>query len=197
MVHMFVGDERDVPHDHVESNYGMIQRTMLDFLPIPLSNVHPMRADAPDIAAASAEYEQTIRGIVPADGGGLPRFDAVLLGMGSDGHVASLFPQSELLGEKSRLVASCVMPVINRRRMTITLPIINAARNVVLLVTGADKAPAVAKVVSDDASARATVPAGAINPHDGCSRRPRRGPAPNLRPQQAGVAVGRVVGAGS
>lgn len=166
-VEFFFTDERDVPHDDVDSNFGMIQRLLLDHLPVPAHQVHPMPADAPDLDAAAAEYEHTVRRCVPPGPEGLPRFDAVLLGMGGEGHVASLFPDLEALEERDRLVVAAHVPQLGRKRMTLTFPVINAARNVVLLVTGEDKADAVAGVLSDDAPSRERFPASGVRPAGG------------------------------
>lgn len=164
---VFFGDERDVPQDHSESNYGMAQRTLLDNLPIEPGQVHPMPADAPDLQVAAADYEQRIRNIVPAGDGGVPRFDLILLGMGADGHTASLFPYTEALDEADRLVLSCFVPVLGRNRMTFTFPLINAARHVIVLVTGSDKADAIFRVLGDDDAAKADLPAARIAPAEG------------------------------
>ena len=168
-VHVFLGDERDVQQDHIESNYYMVQRALLDHLPIPPTNVHPMRGDAGDLQAAATEYEGTIRQIVGGRGKGLPRFDLVLLGMGADGHTASLFPGSTAVDETQKLVVACRVDVLGRQRMTITFPLINAARNVMLLVTGDDKAQAAACLLGKtraDAFCR-DMPALRIAPTDG------------------------------
>ena len=164
---IFFGDERDVPLDHIESNYNMAQRSLLDHLPIEPGRIHPMRGDAADLVAAAREYEQTVRRIVPSEGGSLPRFDLVLLGMGGDGHTASLFPNTSALEEKIALVASNFVPVLNRTRLTFTYPLINAARNVILLVTGDDKAEAVSLLLSEDAQKQKRVPASGVSPVDG------------------------------
>ena len=164
---VFFGDERDVPQDHAESNYRMAQRTLLDHVPIDLKRVHPMPADADDLQVAAAAYEETIRRIVPADGHDVPRFDLILLGMGGEGHTASLFPGTEAIREQSRLVVSCFVPVLGRSRMTITYPLINAARCVILFVTGRDKAGGVACLLGDDEAARRRLPASGVAPTDG------------------------------
>lgn len=165
---VFFGDERDVPHDDVESNYYMAQQTLLDHIPVDPSRVHPMHADTEDIVAAAEEYEQTIRQTVPADDKGLPRFTLVLLGMGGDGHTASLFPGCDhVLDEPRKLVVGHFVPVLGRRRMTLTFPIINAAQNVMLLVTGDDKAAAVQKLLSDEEKVRMGIPASRVAPTDG------------------------------
>jgi len=164
---VFFGDERDVGQDHIESNYNMVQRTMLDHLPIQPQRVHPMPADSDDLEAAAAEYEQTIRRIVPLGPDGLPRFDLILLGMGGDGHVASLFPGTEVLSETRKLVAAYFVPVLGRYRMTFTFGLINAARMVILLVTGADKAEAVAGMLSDCPPPVEQLPGVGVAPADG------------------------------
>ena len=164
---MFFGDERDVPPDHIESNYGMIQRTLLDNLPVEPARVHRMPADWINLDAAAAEYERAVHRIVPTDGGEIPRFDLILLGMGGDGHTASLFPYTDALNEENRLVLSHYVPVLGRKRMTFTFPLINAARHVVMMVTGADKSEAVADLLGDEAALRNRLPAARVRPTDG------------------------------
>ncbi len=165
-VRVFFGDERDVPQDHVESNFRLVSRTLLDHVPIPLSNVHPMPADSSDLPAAAEEYEGLIRRNVPVEDN-LPRFDLVLLGMGGDGHVGSLFPNTPALDETQRLVVTQHVPIIGRNRMTLTFPLINAARHVMFFVTGPDKAAAVGAVLSEDAEVRAKYPASRVAPTSG------------------------------
>lgn len=164
---VFFGDERDVPQDHAESNYRMAQRTLLDHVPIEPSRVHPMPADAADLGAAAEAYERTIRQVVPAGQDGIPRFDLILLGMGVEGHTASLFPDTPALQERQKLVVGNYVPVLRRNRMTFTYPLINAARNVILMVTGPDKAATVARLLSGDEQTRAGLPASGVNPADG------------------------------
>jgi 6-phosphogluconolactonase len=166
-VEVFFGDERAVPHDDIDSNYRMAQRTLLDNLPIEPSRVHPMPADADNLQAAAVEYEQTIRRIVPAGAGGIPRFDLVLLGMGADGHTASLFPRTDALNERNKLVTAYFVPVLGRNRMTFTYPLINAARNIMLLVTGEDKADAIGRLLAGNQANNQDLPVGNLNPTDG------------------------------
>ena len=163
-VEVFFGDERDVPQDHVESNYRMVQKRLLDHVPVPPFQVHPMPADSDDLIVASDEYERIIRQVVTDQVDDIPQFDLVLLGMGGDGHTASLFPGTDALNEQQRLVTACFVPVLGRRRMTFTFPLINAARNVILLVTGSDKAQAVEKLLSGDPAAQQTLPAARLKP---------------------------------
>ena len=166
-VEVFFGDERDVPQDHVESNYGMVQRTLLDNVPIQPAHVHPMPADAEDLDGAAANYERCLREVVKAGADGIPRFDLALLGMGADGHTASIFPFTDAVTEKQKLVMAYFVPVLGRSRMTFTFPLINAARNIILLVTGADKAEAVAAILGDEKEAKKRLPAAGIAPTDG------------------------------
>ena len=164
-VQVFFGDERDVSQDDVESNYHMAQTTLLDNVPIQPANVHPMPADNVNLAAAADEYEQDVRQSVPnSDQSNIPQFDLILLGMGGDGHTCSLFPGTESLAEDKKLITAYYVPVLGRNRMTFTFPLINAARCIVLLVTGQDKAEVVSKLLSDDPEATAGIPAGQIDP---------------------------------
>ena len=163
-VEVFFGDERDVPQDDVASNFRMAQRTLLDHVPIDLMHVHPMPADSEDIEAAAAGYEKAIHKAVPANERGIPRFDLILLGMGGDGHTASLFPETAALDENEKLVLGYHVPKLGRHRMSVTFPLINAARNVLLFVTGADKADAVAKLFGTDNQARSELPISRVCP---------------------------------
>jgi len=166
-VAIFWGDERDVPHDNVESNYRMATRVLLDHLPLDPHRIYPMPADRDDLEAGALEYEATLRQFVPANDDGMPVFDLILLGMGADGHAASLFPGSWAVEETQRLVVAPFVPVLGRRRMTFTVPLLNAARCVIFLVTGEDKAPVMHEVLTDPAAATATRPAARIQPANG------------------------------
>ena len=165
-VEVFLGDERDVPQDHVDSNFRMIQRTLLDKAPIDWSRVHVMRADAEDIDHAAAEYEGTIRHLLPPDSDGIGQFDVMMLGMGGDGHTASLFPENPALNETRKLVVSVFVPVLGRKRITVTFPLINASRNVLMLITGDDKAEMVRRIFGPHGP-DPTFPAGRIDPLHG------------------------------
>ena len=166
-IQIFFGDERDVPQNHVENNYGMVADILIDHVPIPLTQVHPMPADSRDLSAAAEQYENLVRRVVPAENGDIPRFDCILLGMGAEGHTASLFPDTPALVERNRLVVAQYVPVIGRNRMTFTFPLINAARNVIFLVTGGDKAPAVQAVLKGDPDCRTHYPAAHVGPLSG------------------------------
>ncbi len=161
---IFFGDERNVPRDHPDSNYRMTRRSLLDHVPIEPCQVHPMCAGAGDLPAAAAQYEELIRRVVPTGAGGVPEFDVIMLGMGADGHVAGLFADTEGLKEREKLVVAHFVPALGQWRMTFTFGLINAARNVLMLITGEKKAHAVATLLGDDHAARANLPASRVAP---------------------------------
>jgi len=136
-VDVFFGDERAVPPDHPDSNYRMIHLALLSRVPIPAGQVHRMEAERPDREAAAREYERSLP----------PRLDVLLLGMGPDGHTASLFPGSAALDERHRLVLPVLGAKAPAERLTITPPVIEAARKVAVIATGEDKALMVARAV--------------------------------------------------
>ena len=127
--HIFWSDERCVPPDHVDSNYQMVRKWLLDRLPQHPGLVARPRVEPPPDEAARA-YEQVIRETVPADAKGIPRFDMILLGMGDDGHTASLFPGSQALKETGRLVTADYVRRYDAHRLTFTYPLLNAGRHV-------------------------------------------------------------------
>lgn len=145
-VHFFWGDERCVPPDHPESNFRMVRGVLLDKLSAPGPRVHPIQAARPPDEAA-AEYEQLLREVVPAGADGVPALDLVILGLGEDGHTASLFPGTAVLEERSRLVLPGVAPVEPSARVTLTFAAVNAARRVLFLVSGERKARIVRDVL--------------------------------------------------
>lgn len=162
-VDLFFGDERCVPTDHADSNYRMAREALLDRVPIPASRVHRMEAERADLERAAEEYESKLRAICDAKDTEPPRLDLVLLGMGSDGHTASLFPGSPLLLEAHRMVG--VGPSPNgTRRMSLTFPALNAARAVLFAATGADKAPALRAVLRGEPGAP---PSASVSPPEG------------------------------
>jgi 6-phosphogluconolactonase len=139
-VHVFWSDERAVPPDNTESNYGMARRELLVRVPIPQANVHRMEAEKPNIGRAAHDYEETLRKYLELDDRGFPRFHLIFLGMGNDGHTASLFPGTRVPRQTSRWVSTPMVAKFNARRMTLTLPVLDAAQHVVFLVVGAEKA---------------------------------------------------------
>ncbi|MYH63876.1 MAG: 6-phosphogluconolactonase [Caldilineaceae bacterium SB0675_bin_29] len=143
---IFWSDERCVPPEHSESNYRLVRETLLDRLQQAPGLVARMPGEIPPEQAAR-DYESTIREFVPADDTGIPRFDLILLGMGDDGHTASLFPGSQALNETDRLVAADFVTQIDSHRLTFTFPLINAGRHVLILVSGASKASTLKSVL--------------------------------------------------
>ena len=139
-VHFFWGDERHVPPDHTDSNYRMTNETMLSKVPVPAENIHRIRAENPDAGKAAEDYEQELREFFRIAPEQLPAFDCVFLGMGPDGHTASLFPGTEALHERKRLVVSNWVDKFQSYRITMTAPVLNNADLVIFLVSGEEKA---------------------------------------------------------
>ena len=147
-VDIFWSDERCVPSDSEDSNYHLAQQVLLSKIPLPASEVHRMPADQPDRDAASQAYTEEMQRTFGTNG--IPNFDLIQLGMGPEGHTASLFPHQESLHEQQRLVMPVIVPKPPPPRLTFTPPLLNAARYVLFLVTGADKADAVQAVLEGE-----------------------------------------------
>jgi 6-phosphogluconolactonase len=138
-VQVFWGDERYVPSEDLSSNYRMAKEALLDHVPCPPANIHPMPTHFPTADAAARDYERTLRNHFVGE---WPQFDLVLLGIGDDGHTASLFPGSLALAERSRWVVAARAPAEPHMRLTLTLPALIRARAISVLVAGAAKAEA-------------------------------------------------------
>jgi len=164
-VHLFWGDERAVPPNHEDSNFGMAWRALISKLRIPPGNVHRLRGEL-DPDAAAREYERELRGFFEQGAGAVPRFDLVLLGLGADGHTASLFPGSELLEERERLVAATPEKRSGSRRLTLTCPVLNNAACIMFIVTGEEKVGTL-RAVLEEREGPARYPAQLIQPDDG------------------------------
>jgi 6-phosphogluconolactonase len=162
----FWGDERHVPPTDPDSNYRMADETMLSKIPVSAANVFRIKAENPDAEAAALAYEQTLQKFFALEAGQFPRFDLILLGMGPDGHTASLFPGTGALHEKSRLVVANWVEKLKASRFTLTLPVLNSAACVVFLVSGTDKAPALHAVLEGDAPGE-QYPAKLVRPTNG------------------------------
>lgn len=162
----FWGDERHVPPTDAESNYRMADEAMLSKIPVAAGNVFRIATENPHAAAAADAYEQTLRKFFQLGPGEFPRFDLILLGMGPDGHTASLFPGTAALQEKSRLVVANWVEKLKASRITLTLPVLNAARCVAFLVSGTDKADALKAVLEGDAPGE-QYPSKLVKPSDG------------------------------
>lgn len=163
---VFWGDERCVPPDHPESNYRMAAETLLRHLPLRPGRIHRMRGEDPDPARAAAEYDALLRETFGVAPGVLPRFDLVLLGLGADGHIASLFPGSPALREVARLVVAVSVERLRARRLTLTLPVLNAAAAILFLVSGEDKAEAL-RAALEAAPGAEPLPAQLVRPREG------------------------------
>jgi 6-phosphogluconolactonase len=146
-VEFFWGDERSVPPDHPDSNFGAAYATLISQLPrVRPERVHRMPAEASDLDAAALSYESELRLAFDARGAEPPALDLIWLGMGADGHTASLFPGSAALDEQERWVVGNWAPSQEAWRMTLTFPMLNAGRDVIFVVTGADKAAALHEI---------------------------------------------------
>ncbi len=142
---LFWVDERTVPPDHSDSNYRMTREALLDHVPLNSQQIHRMEGELPPEEAA-ARYESELRNTFRLEGAESPRFDLLQLGMGPDGHTASLFPHTAAIHEMGRLVTANEVPQMNTWRLTLTWPVINHARSVFFLIAGADKASRVHEV---------------------------------------------------
>ena len=163
-IHFFWGDERHVPPDHADSNYRMAREAMLAKVPVPAANIHRIKSEYTEAQSAADEYEEDLRDffkLVPYE---LPRFDLVLLGMGPDGHTASLFPGTDALDERERLVVANWVEKFNAFRITMTLPVLNNAASVFFFVSGAEKAEVLREVLEGE---RDRFPSQLIHPADG------------------------------
>jgi len=165
-VFFFWGDERHVPPTDSESNYRMAEETLLSKIPVAPANVFRIPAENPHASAAAEAYEQTLRTFFTLEPGQFPCFDLILLGMGPDGHTASLFPETAALQEKSRLVVANWVEKFKTDRITLTLPVLNAARSVAFLVSGVDKAAALHEVLETDVPGE-QYPSKLVRPSDG------------------------------
>ena len=143
--HVFWGDERYVSHDDPESNYRMARETLLEHVPCPAGNIHPMPTHFPSADAAARDYERTLRNYFGTD---WPGFDLCLLGLGEEGHTASLFPGSPALEEETRWVVAVETPADPPLRLTLTLPALTRAANIYVLVAGSKKASALRHVLT-------------------------------------------------
>jgi 6-phosphogluconolactonase len=146
-IHFFWGDERHVPPDHPDSNFRMAREAMLDRVPVPAENVYRIPAEEPDAQRAAAEYESALRSFFAPAPGEWPRFDLILLGLGKDGHTASLFPGGDAVRERERLVVAPWVEAQKTFRITLTPPVLNHARRAMFLVSGEEKAEALHAVL--------------------------------------------------
>lgn len=165
-MHFFWGDERHVPPDHPDSNYRTACEVLLAKVPVPAANVHRIPAENPNVDEVAQAYEDAMRAFFRLSEGQFPRFDLVLLGLGADGHTASLFPGTEALHEKQRLAVASRVASLTANRITLTAPVFNNAACVAFLVSGADKATSLKRVLAGR-QAPEQLPAQLIRPADG------------------------------
>ncbi len=164
-VFLFFGDERHVPPTDPESNYRMANESLIAKISIPAENVFRVPAENPDAAAAALNYENDLRRFFELKPQQFPRFDLILLGLGPDGHTASLFPDSPALEEQSRLVVANWVAKFNAYRITFTFPVLNRAAEVMFLTCGADKADMVRQVL--ETKTTPPLPSQRVQPSDG------------------------------
>ena len=162
----FFGDERHVPPDDPESNFRMASEALFSRAPVPAEHIFRVPAEIPDADTAAQSYEQTLRQFFSLEEEALPRFDAVLLGLGPDGHTASLFPGTAALHENERLVTANWVEKFKTWRITLTYPVINNAAEILFLVAGAEKQEALLAVLQGKSDLE-TYPAQGIRPENG------------------------------
>jgi 6-phosphogluconolactonase len=163
--YFFFGDERHVPPTDPESNYRMAHESLFSKVAIPAQNIFRVKAENPDAATASVDYEVQLRKFFELKPNEFPRFDLVLLGMGPDGHTASLFPDSEGLKEQSKLVIANWIEKFKTHRISFTFPVLNSAREVIFLASGPDKSQMIHQVL--EAKLNPPLPAQQVQPADG------------------------------
>jgi 6-phosphogluconolactonase len=148
--HFFWGDERHISPDHADSNYHMVYEAMLSKVPVPPENVHRIKAENADANKAAEDYEGVLREFFRSETVRPPRFDLVLLGMGPDGHTASLFPETDAVFEHDHCVVANWVPKFNTHRITLTPVVLNNASSIIFLVTGEEKAEALRAVLQGE-----------------------------------------------
>ena len=164
-IHFFWGDERCVPPDHEDSNYRMARETLLDPLSIPQENIHRIHGEN-DPETEAARYAEEIKNNLTPQPGETPRFDWILLGLGTDGHTASLFPGAQPIEDRSGLCAVAIQPQSGQKRITLTNRVLNHARRVSFIVTGKSKGQVVAEILNQSPESR-TYPAAQVHPQQG------------------------------
>ena len=171
-IHFFFGDERHVPPDHAESNFRMASEALFQRLPGESLHVHRIFAECEIADEAAARYDAVLRGFFRSHeiaANDLPRFDLILLGMGADGHTASLFPGTPALSETAHTVVATRVEKFNAHRITMTFPVLNNAAEIILLVAGADKSPVIAEVLGRTADTP-KYPVQMVRPVNGIKR---------------------------
>jgi len=146
-IHLYWADDRTVPPTHVDSNVRLVTETLIEPARFARENVHPPISDAADLHGEAQRYEDILRKFLPANDDGTPMFDLVTLGLGGDGHTASLFPGTAALNEQQRVWVANEVPQLKTHRLTLTFPALTAARSIAFVVTGESKAEVVADIL--------------------------------------------------
>jgi len=162
--HVFLVDERFVSFEDKDSNYRMLRETLFGKIPIPQENIHSIPTGKTSLETSAREYEEDLRRFFKVSKGQYPTFDLILLGIGEDGHTASLFPGSKALSECGHLTAAVVLDEMRHDRISLTLPVINHAEHVIFFVRGANKAPVLKKIIAGDDP---SLPAAMVRPRSG------------------------------
>ena len=162
--HVFLVDERFVPFEDEDSNYRMLRETLLGRIPIPQENIHPIPTEEGSLEASARGYEKDLVRFFKVLKGQYPALDLILLGIGEDGHTASLFPGGRALSERNHLTAPVVLDEMRHDRITVTLPVINHAEHVIFFVRGKNKAPVLKKILAGDDP---SLPASMVQPRSG------------------------------
>ena len=149
-IHVYIGDERYVPHDHPDSNFGMAKDCLLNHIAIPKVNLHPIPTDDAKAQQAAARYAEELQNSMPVNSDHFPQFDLILLGMGDDGHTASLFPGTDILQVSDKSVAAVYVDKLASWRVSMTYPCLNHARRIMVMVNGENKADILAHVLTKD-----------------------------------------------
>ena len=161
--HIFLGDERFVPLDDEASNFKIIKASLLDYVNIPPENVHPIDTDQKNVDLAAQQYNNELVRFFEFKDNNLPVFDFMLLGIGTDGHTASLFPDDDQVNEAGRLVLPVSLGHLKNERISLTLPVINNSRNIIFLGLGTKKADILRKIIEE----KQDLPASKVNPTNG------------------------------
>jgi 6-phosphogluconolactonase len=162
--HLFLVDERFVPRSHLESNYRMVKETLIAGLPMAAGQIHLIPTETPGPEVSARQYDREIRDFFCLPQHGMPRFDLILLGLGRDGHTASLFPGALRAASTESIVIPVILDETRHDRVTLSLPVLNKARHVLFLVTGEEKAPMVRKVIQ---STDPELPGSMVDPEKG------------------------------
>ena len=163
-IFFFWSDERHVPPDHPDSNYRMAKEALLSKVPVPPENIFRVRAEEKDANVVAQDYEEALKLFFRLKPGEFPRFDLILLGLGPDGHTASLFPNTAALNETKRLVVANWVEKFKTNRITFTYPVLNYAACVIFLVSGGDKSEIVREVLENPG---ADLPSQKVHPANG------------------------------